>query len=298
MSAAKRHHFLPVFFLKQFTLPQGNFYVFDVKKRQFKNHGKLFFPATQFYEHHGNTVFLGTEPSQFIEDSFSNYDSKVAEIIRKVTDSSNWQLQSDEWTMLQYFVNIVHWRIPSNKLKVLDYIDKSASLSDFRLKLFDSRTKGQVEIDQELELLKKMKADPDFHKYVKLILPAITYPEIFTKEVQDNATIQDLPFELPKLISDNPIIYRKGTKSLHTDEFVFPLTPTKLLIRHKAKKIRVWSWVKILVDMLTLVQADCYVAVTDVNYPGMLLDTFEKDFKSTEVLRNEIFKGIIDIDQV
>jgi hypothetical protein len=293
MSTTKRHHFIPVFFLKQFTNDDGFFYIYDVKKGIFKNRGKRFAPSTHFYEHFGNTVSMGNADSEFVEAGYSDHDSKVSPIISKVVQNENWTLTPDEWTMLQYFVNIMHWRIPVNINKVKSYISSASSLQAFRMKLMNSSTNKRVGPYEEMNLLDKMKSEPDFYKYVKLLLPAITYPDLFNKPVQDSATIQHFPFAIPKLISDNPIIYRTGQESLHTDEFVFPLSPTHLLLRHKAPKIRVWSWVKLLSDMLMLVQASEYVAVTDKSYPVTLLEQYNKNFSSIERLRNELFKGII-----
>lgn len=293
MSKPKRHHFIPVFFLKQFTNPDGSFYIYDVKKGTFKNKGRKFAPSTHFYEHFGNTVIMGDADSEFVEEAYSNHDARVSMIIKKVVENENWSLTPEEWTMLQYFVNIMHWRIPFNINKVKSYINKATSLQAFGMKLMNTNTNKRISLQEEIKLLDRMKGEPDFYKYIKLLLPAITYPELFAKTVQDSATIQHFPFDLPKLISDNPIIYRTGKGSLHTDEFIFPLSPTHLLLRHKAPKIRVWSWVKLLSDMLMLVQANEYVAVTDLKYPLTIHEQYSKYFSSIDKLRQELFKAII-----
>ena len=72
----------------------------------------------------------------------------------------------------------------------------------------------------------------------KLMLPVITYPEIFQKDFSDHATIITFPSDnLGKLVSDNPFVYKRpGAESLHRDEFIFALTPKQLLFRHRQKK--------------------------------------------------------------
>lgn len=295
MSLTKRHHFIPVFYLQQFTNENNQFYIYLVREEKFKDNGRLFYPSQQFYEHYGNTVYYGKEESDFIEQGFSDMDSQVGAIIKKISTGREWTLKSEEWVMLQYFVNIVYWRIPANTEKVKEYIKNAKSISDFRLKLMDSTTNKRVSSDEEMKLLEKIKADPEFYKFLKLMLPAITYPEIFEKANKDFAHIFPFPYanRLPKLVSDSPIIYRRpGSESLHTDEFIFPITPSQILFRHRFSSLLVHSYVRVFVDMLLLLQANEYVSCTDIEYPEKLKWTFQKQFNSIEHLRETIFNLI------
>ena len=299
MNLSTRHHFLPVFYLKRFTNENGFFYIYDVKVNEFKCKGKLFAPKTHFYEPYGNSIHFGKDESDFIEKSFSKTDMDVSKIIEKGCVVSHTPLNSEEWTMLQYFVNIMYWRLPANVNKVKEYISNAKSIAEFHFKFVDNINGTKFDKAKENELFETMKADPDFYKFFRLMLPAITYPEIFAKGFENSATVFSFPSGLPKLMSDNPIIYKNPDfVSLHHDDFIFPLTSNQLLIRHRFKQISVWSEVRILVDMLLLKQANEYVSCTDLTYPIMLNKTFDKTFNSIEHLRQTIFDKILETDNL
>jgi hypothetical protein len=303
MSKSKRHHFIPVFYLKHFTNDDGFFYMYDVKKGKIKNNGQRFAPSTHFYEHHGNTFFNGIESTEFIESSFTNWDTRVANIYKKIVnrdEGEGYTLNSVEWTMLQYFVNIMYWRNPSNTDKVKAYIRNASSISDLKLKIMDRSTGNRASNEKEVEMLELIKADPEFYKFLKLMLPMITFPEIFKKKENDFAHIFPFPNGLPKLVSDNPIIYRNiEGESLHTDEFIFPLTPTQILIRNRMKGIIVYSPIRVLIDMMLLIQAREYVSCTDLKYPLLLQAAYKTSYSSVEHLREDIFKHIfLKIDKL
>lgn len=293
MNTSRRHHFIPKFYLKHFTDEDGMFYIYDVKNNVFKNNGKKFAPRTHFYETNSNTVSFGGELSSFIEESYGSYDCDVAEIYRKITDrSGDFDLTSHEWTLLQYFINILYWRNPSNRKQLEDRIQQANCLKDLHLRLLDAKGGRPVSKEMQTEFLGKLKDDPDFVKYQKLIVPAFTYQEIFTKE-NDYAHIFRFPFNLPKLVSDNPIIYRyPGKISLHIDEMIFPLTPTQILIRNRFDSLTIHSVVRIYIDMLLLMQAKEYVACTDPSYPISLKEQFHHRFTSVDELRQTLFKFI------
>jgi hypothetical protein len=129
---------------------------------------------------------------------------------------------------------------------------------------------------------------------IKVMLAPHTYPEIFNKE-NDFAHIQSFPFQLPKLVSDNLIIYRNpGKVSIHTDDMIFPVTHTQVLIRNKINKMTVHGYVRVYIDMLALLQAKDYVACTDLRYPPMLVSECANQFKTEENLSVELFKWIFE----
>lgn len=295
MSVTKRHHFIPIFYLKQFTNDDGFFYIYDIKRNKFKNRGRKFAPSTQFYEHHGNTTFLGLESSDFLEHSYTSFDNRIAGIYKKIVGKAvgkEYTLEPGEWALLQYFVSIMYWRNPSTKPLVDELIKNATSINDLKLKVKDSQTKQSVDLQSELQYLEKIKNEPDFYKFYRSMLPGLTYPEIFKKE-NDFAHIFPFPLSLPKLVSDNPIIYRNpGKKSIHIDELIFPLTPSQILIRNKYNGLIIHSAVRIFIDMMLVMQAKEYVSSSDLKYPISLKEEYHKRFTSIEDLRTTIFKYI------
>ncbi|MDF2188698.1 DUF4238 domain-containing protein [Paraflavitalea sp. CAU 1676] len=296
MSLSKNQHFLPVFYLNQFTDAEGCFYIFDVKRKAFKKGGKKFHPNSHFYEIHSNTTSDGTATSDFIEKNYTKHDTELAAIFRKVNEAdedSKINLSSHEWTYLQYYISILHWRLPCYRESLKNRINKADTLKQVGLMLKEIATDTKIEDHRVEELLNRLKSSDDFSKFYKAMVPGHTYSEIFNKE-NDFAHIREFPHELPRLVSDNPIIYRNpGKVSIHTDDLIFPLTPKRLLLRNKMSQISLLSTVRLYADIFFLVQANDYVACTDLNYPYTLLAYYEKHYKSIDELRQSLFAQII-----
>ena len=298
MSISKRHHFLPIFYLKRFTNDDGRFYVYDVNKKSLRAKGQLFYPSQQFYKYESNTVSFDTVESDFIEEAYGDIDSKVSAILHKI-HSMDCTLTQPEITLLQYFVNVLYWRNPINDDKIKAELFNANSMRNFGMKLTRKDSGQRASAEEELMLLERMKADPDTFKLLKLHMPAQTYPEIFEKEIQDYATIINFQYDAHKLISDYPIIYRNpGIESLHTDEFIFPLSPKKWLFRHKVQKVITHTAMKFMIDLMGLIQAKEYVATTDKEYPFMLQEYYDKHFSSIDEVREQAFRFVIDATRI
>ena len=294
MEESSRHHFIPQFYLRHFTNEKGKFYIYLVKEDKFKGGNQLFSPKQQFYENYANTLTYENVQTDFIEKEFSNIDADVSRIINKAS-LDHHSLVEREWMMLQYFVNILYWRCPCNTPQVKEYLQSASKLSDLKMSIRNKETNEPASEEEQNEWLKRFQDDPDFYKFIKISLPGITYPEIFEKNVTDFAHIFEFPFSnnLPKLVSDNPIIYRKsGSESLHRDEFIFKLTHSKLLFRHRIKSPQIMSTIRLMVDVLFVMQANQYVSCTDMTYPRLLRNTFERSGQTVEKLRQEIFNMI------
>lgn len=79
MNQSQKHHSLPVFYLKGFTEKNGQFKIFNVQRKEFKQKGKYFSPSTHFYILKDNTI-----TTDFGEDDFmENYMKKLIIILQK-----------------------------------------------------------------------------------------------------------------------------------------------------------------------------------------------------------------------
>jgi hypothetical protein len=295
MSKTKRHHFIPVFYLKQFTNENNQFYIYDVKKQTFRDKGRLFYPSQQFYEHYGNTIYYGEECDD-IEQLFSRVDNEISAILKKLATTGISALGKMERMKLQGFVNILYWRIPANTDQVKAYIQHATSLKEFCLESIEKQTGRLISREEELIVLEKIKHDSDFHKYLKLLLPSITHQEFLKNHITTYSSI--IQFSeikpMPKLMSDNPIVYRMpGHDSLHYDDFIFPLSPTHILFRHRPAPKSINPHMRVFLDMLLLIQAHEYVSCVDKEYPQILLNAFQQDFSSSvHQLREKLFSCI------
>jgi hypothetical protein len=281
-----RQHFVPVFYLQRFTLDNGLFYIYDVENKRFKKGGKAFSPSSHFYQHDVNTVAHLDTVSYFIETSFTKHDTNIGQLFQKIKESQSTELTPAEWTYLQYFTSILYWRNPSTTPHLQQMIAEARNLSPFGMSLREKATGQRLSDEQECEMLK----NPEFIKFLRLAMPGNTYPEIFTKQIQDSATIITFPNGLPKLVSDNPVIFfGENGKSLHTRPFIFPLTPTRVLFRHDKKDLVLPNYVRFLIDRLLLAQATKYISCTDYRYPSLLLESFNTGYQSVERLKNHLY---------
>ncbi|MBN8852387.1 MAG: hypothetical protein BGO55_01405 [Sphingobacteriales bacterium 50-39] len=277
-----RHHFVPVFYLKHFTLHDGFFYIYDVKRKAFKKHGKKFAPNSHFYEPNLNTVYNEQNASYFLETSLTKDDNEISRILDKIAIDKSHELTPHEWTYLQYFTNILYWRNPSQTPYLEKLIADAKNLSAFGMSLRNKATGERLSNEKERELILN---NPQFIKFLRVKMPGTTYPEVFKLKAQDYATIITFPSGFPGLVSDNPVIYlNEECESLHTAPMIFLLTPTKVLFRHIKPTIIIPSWVRVVIDTILYGQAKNYISCTEQRYPMLLAETYHK-YGSTQPLK-------------
>ena len=197
-----RQHFVPVFYLKHFTLDDGSFYIYDTKRGKFKKNGNKFWPNSHFYQVDLNTLHHDNNTSYFIETSLTKHDTQISDLLNKIAGNEHNELTPHDWTYLQYFTNILFWRNPSTTPYLIKLISEAKNLSPFGMSLRDKATGEIMSDEQERKIILN---NPQFIKFLRLKMPGTTYPEIFGH--QDYATIITFPAGLPKLVSDNPVIH-------------------------------------------------------------------------------------------
>ena len=285
-----RHHFIPQFYLKGFTSKNGTFKIYDIQNRKFIKDGKEFYPESYFFEKNGNSVIVDDNKDDFIEEVYKKVDNDIAGIFNRINNSSskdNYSLNDNDIALLQYFVGIMYWRIPTNYIEIRNIIDRKR-LKELGLIL---KTKNDESID-DFELENKLKSDTDFFKSMKWWFASISYPEIFKCETPLHIlTFSD---KLPSICSDNPIIYiNPDTFRVYSDDFIFPINSKEIFIRGEKSK-EFMNTVKIEIDLLIYKQAQKYVSCTDEKYLLDLDKLFNMDFKNINKLRFSIFKQLIN----
>ena len=281
-----KHHFVPVFYLKHFTLDDGFFYIFDVTRNKFKKNGQKFSPDSHFYLVNLNTVYNGLEKTEFVETAFSKHDNAISKIVDKIAQDESNQLTPHEWTYLQYFINILYWRNPSATAQLTKLIGEAQNLSPFGMSMRNTTT-GQRLTDEEER--RWTLDNPEFVKYLRLSISGSTYPQVFAKTEQDHVTIITFPPGLPKLVSDNPVIYlNEEGESLHTAPLIFPITPTKVLFRHLRPNLTLINGIRVMIDMILFAQATNYVSCTDHRYPALLSAAYNEKYTSVQPLKHKL----------
>jgi len=284
-----RHHYIPQFYLNGFT-SNGKFKIYDVQEKTFIKNGIDFSPRSYFFEKDSNTLFNDEgEGTDFIEDVYKELDGKVAEVFNRINNASSenqYNINDNDIALLQYFIGLMYWRVPSNFHK----IEKMVSEKELKsLGLILRNDKGEQVFDAEIE--SKIKNNPSFCNPMKFLIASISYTELF--KCKTPLHISPFPKGFPFICSDNPIICRNpDTFRVYSDDFIFPLNSTLIFTRGQ-KIIDYRSTLKVEIDLLTYKQAKKYVSYTDIRYIQMLDSLFENSYKNLDDLRFSIFRQLL-----
>lgn len=284
-----RHHYIPQFYLNGFTSNEGKFKIFDVEKGCLVRTGQDFSTRSFFFEKNGNTISNENGKDDFIELAYKEFDDKVSKVFERINNSSSenqYGINDNDITLLQYFVALMYWRIPSNFQEIKDIVSKK-ELKALGFKTLDKEGNATYNFDLE----ENLKNDENFMKFMKFWFPNISYPEIFSSKTPLH--IVPFPKELPPICSDNPIICRNPkTFRVYVDDFIFPLTSSLLFIRGE-ERIDCMTSVKVEIDLLIYKQAKKYVCCTDIRYLEMLDGLYEKYNNNLDYIRTSIFNQLL-----
>jgi hypothetical protein len=285
-NASTRHHYIPRFYLNGFT-ENRKFSIYMVDSRRFKKAGGTFSPSSHFYIENDNTFSANGKTTDILEESFSRKDSLIAKTFDKIRSatSNDYCLTHEDIGLLQYFVSILFWRIPSTKILV-DHFAKKYPLSNFGISIRDVVTGNRV-----IHAEQKLYSEPDYPKLLREYLPDLTLKDM----MKFNKGIHIIRFKaksLPKLCSDNPLIFRNPWKlDIYNDDFILPVTNDLIVLRINKLRAQYWNTLKIDIDMLVFLQADKLVSCTDLTYPSLLEVEYNRRFNSTSELREHIFRS-------
>lgn len=284
-----RHHYIPEFYLKGFTNENNQFSIYSVKNKKFKQDGKLFSPESHFFKKHDNTIVdLKNSPIDLLERDYAELDDKIATVFNKLKNEEGdncYGITLEDRVMLQYYVSILFWRLPSNN-ELVKEMTKHDMFEFLGLKVTDEFALENI---KRLQFAEHIKQHKDYHKILRLWIPQMTFPTMFDNKSQ--TTVTTFPSnKLPGICGDNPLILRCPEKlDLYNDDFILPLNRNIIFLRTKKMKQPIHSTVKIYVDMLVLMQSKELACCTDTTYVGMLKDLFHKNFKTIDNLRKYIF---------
>jgi hypothetical protein len=287
-----RHHYIPEFYLRGFTNGNGFFKIFDVQRELFLKSGKDFSPESFFFEKNANTVYTKTGADDFLESKFySRDDHRIAQVfnlIKSNTVKNRFGLTEEHMPLLQHFVSIMYWRLPTNYSQV-KYLLETRDLHELGLLLM-SKTTGKPVRDDQFE--NRIKTDQNFFKAIRHLLPYITYKKLL--DCRTPLHIQPFPEQFPAICSDNPLIFQKTDfPDVYFDDFIFPLTHNLVFIRGQLNE-NFSPLTKIDVDLITLKQAKKYVSCTDENYISFLNKYYSDNFGSLEEVKVKVFRSLLN----
>ncbi|WP_264558006.1 DUF4238 domain-containing protein [Flavobacterium sp. N1718] len=149
---SKRHHYLPVFYLKGFSDTNQNIFVYDKIRDEII--GKQD-PKSQFYKNHLNNFRINGEiVFSFEESIFTPKDTSIAPLFSRFRSTLNYQFTAYEKFELLHFLSQLYWRSPDTNEKFVELIKKEG----FNNSSFGLRSKdGNKLTDEDIpEFLKKL----------------------------------------------------------------------------------------------------------------------------------------------
>jgi hypothetical protein len=241
MAEAKNHHYVPQFYLRNFSPDAGKIHVYD------KVTGKSFFTNIRnvagenyFYDVPELDAMLGVE--QFIEKFFHPAEKSAAKAISLIVESLKKnkfkKLHPDLRSTLSTFLTLQYLRTKETRTVLIELFEKF-NTEMFRAHL--EHTKPELK-DAQFEAKLKKEAENQFHAVT------ILDPEMF---IPISATLRDHLWIILKnttgkvfYTSDNPLVRHGnikhpvrsfsglGSKGI---EIAFPLSPEYLLLLAEAE---------------------------------------------------------------
>lgn len=228
MSASKKHHYIPRFYLKGFTDIQNKFFVFDKKTEKIWQSN----PDNSFCENNRNTGEIQHVETKELyktdlpETMLGYFDNRAATTIQEVRDSTpnEYILTPERLYNIRFFIASLFWRSPVNDA-IRQEIIKNESFESLGFGLFDKNTGHRfVQLEDDLKTIDL------WQKTYPTLLPITSFSEKFKKT---NFEEWKLYYQTngQNIITDNPIILKTYTdfSSLH-EELLFPISKDILLV--------------------------------------------------------------------
>lgn len=287
MNQSQKHHSLPVFYLKGFTEKNGQFKIFNVQRKEFKQKGKYFSPSTHFYILKDNTITTDFGEDDFMEKLYEKIDNNFAKILQ-IINANNYEnkfgVNENDMPYINNFVSQIYWRSPFNKNIIQDYI-KKYKLKELGLKIVDNQGNHNEELSE------RFKNEPEFYKTYKLYNSLLD--SIRGSNCRTQYHIFGRPKELPSICSDFPIIFNKNSAiKVYEDDYIFPLSQNRIFVkRNLTQKFN--HQLHYLIDLISLKQSINYVATSDESYIDFLIKLDKENNCTIEEYKENLFNELI-----
>lgn len=223
-NGSRRHHYLPVFYIRGWTAPNGHLCVYDKEKDEFLR--RRLSPRSVFYEHDGNTSSLHGMNNTIAEKAFAQSDAYAAELYSAIRTMANVPENNNHvyHSTALLLSTAIHFRVPANAILYDALYDHTAF----------TVTQGGRRLP---EFEKALKTDETYKKTSRAAFPIMFMAEalerIKDKPYDQVARIREWPTPMI-VLTDNPIVYRKPIRSAEDlfASFMLPITSRRLYAQH------------------------------------------------------------------
>nr|WP_233621950.1 DUF4238 domain-containing protein [Flavobacterium agrisoli] len=229
---SKRHHYLPVFYLKGFADQDKLINVYDkirdiiIPKQN---------PESKFYEKDLNNYKVDGKIHFTLEEPmFSPIDSRVSRLFSKIQnpDITNYHFNTTEQLEVLHFISQLFWRSPDTNSIFLDLIKKEGLSNKYFG--FKKKDNNRFASDQEIpEIKEHVLNDPEIQKMLKHMIPLSDGNKEELLKLMEKWKIFTIDVPANNFITgDNPFLINNDDIRLDNvfNELIFPLTKNKLLV--------------------------------------------------------------------
>lgn len=263
----RRNHYIPEYYLRNFTNSRNHFFVFDKKAKWNKILYKS--PSSICFEWDRNTFFFndGTIYKGLEKETYGYFDNEHSATFRLLDESGFDEFPWNLKTVgdLELFVPLTYWRSPISDAK----FKKSISKSDFidQTKLVMQNSEGKA-VDWTDDFRKKFLSDKNIGKSLRPIIAFSSFgkPHKMNDELEWRIIYRN--DDKTNLTSDNPIIFGEEPKSFEDfrGSVIFPATRNKSLIRINEETSFQFCHEAFLQQIQICHQAERYVISSDKDY--------------------------------
>lgn len=298
---SRKHHYLPVFYLKGFTDDKGKLAVYNKITDTFIENCD---PSSFFFENDLNNVHIEGKLELSLEDEyFMNLDSRAASFLHRYLDNeiiSTEYEQAEFKFELAWFIVHLYWRIPNSNKRYTELLDKTGMLTDyFTIKSKIDGSPAPPEMLAELKTL--LLENKELGKLFKLAYPLTMGSSGELLDLMQKATDYSLNDEYAIITGDNPFLIRNSENSINKmfGDFLFPAGSKALILSNNAKPKFVNKLLIMNFNMSIIHQSDRFVCSHNIDYLKEMVGYY-KQFQQHDALAdipNDTFQHIDEMAQ-
>lgn len=214
MNKSRRHHYIPKFFIKNFTDDDGLLYIYNKEKDSILKNRQS--PKGIFFEMDRNTVDFSGQKLDQLEKVYSELDSELAKDYLNALERKI--VTPEELVSITLLANLLKWRVPNRDLE-FDEIKNDLSQKELSIKI-----QGKNKIDKiDPKAIKHLENSEIFIETKRILislLPLLTENKLL--KIHNHSFFQINP-AFPCLIGDDPIIM-ESSDFKKIGNFIFPMS--------------------------------------------------------------------------
>jgi hypothetical protein len=224
---SKRHHYIPKFFIKNFTDEDGKLFVYTKEKDTILKNKQS--PKGIFFEDNRNLVNFSGHMLDNLEQFYSELDSKIA--TDYLNAIKNKIVTPEELTSLTFLANLLKWRVPKSDLK-FNELKSHLSKEELAIKIQINNQNNAVD-ENAISHIENSDIFKESKRILLSILPLLQGENLL--EIHNHSFFQ-INTVFPSLIGDNPVIMENCDLN-KIGNFIFPLSSDITFIyKQKAKR--------------------------------------------------------------